>query len=175
MKRYILGVQRGLKSVWGYDVKLLEIGVFNCREEGLMAAIDITFSLQQSKGMVAESHNVLSKEHVTKLYDSSLLDQATPLAFPACMIFGIALITAMCPCSLLLLTIAQVQKNNLWRGASVEILRSYWQPRRCIRKDGGRVDGCQGQASRDVRLEQELCRWKAHVLRIPKTICVFAL
>ena len=75
-----------------------------------MAVLDNKFSLQLSKGIVAESHNVHSKEDVLKLYESSLLDRSTPLGFQARLVFGIALITAMRPCALVHLTIGQVQK-----------------------------------------------------------------
>lgn len=110
MRGYILGLQRAFKYEWGYDLKLLEGDVFNCPAEGLMAVLDNKFSLQQSTGVVAESHNVLSKEDVIKLYESPLLDRDTPLGFQARLVFSVALITAMRPSALVHLTVGQVQK-----------------------------------------------------------------
>lgn len=83
------------------------------------------FSFQQSKGVAPESHNALSKEDVTKLYDSSLLDPATPHGFQARLMFSIALISTMRPYALVNLTLGQVQEiacSGGWPGNFAELL-----------------------------------------------------
>ena len=122
-----------------------------------MAVWDNKFNPQQSKGIVPERHNVLSKEEVLKLYESSLLDRSTPLRFQARLVFGMALITAMCPCMLVHLAIGQVQKITC--GAE-----EVWKIRGVIGRRVGASKTARGGWKAVKDKPQEVCVWNRSCL-----------
>lgn len=75
LKTDILGIQSAFKNDCGYDLKLHEGSIFNCRKEGLMAIIDKNIRGLKSKGFQTDSHNVLSKDDLMKLFRSDFLSK----------------------------------------------------------------------------------------------------
>lgn len=77
--------------------------------------IDNRFSPQQPYGVFTESHNVLSQDHLEKLYESAKLysDKPKPNSFPARLVFDIALVTAIRPSALVNLTTTQFSDLKL--------------------------------------------------------------
>lgn len=157
MRGYILGIQRVFAFQWGYDLKFLEGNVFDCPTKRIMAVLENKLILQQSKGVVAESHNARSKEYFTKVCDSSLLDRATPLEFQARLIFSIASIGSMRSYALVHLTTGNVQNITCGR----ELV---WKNGEIICNRTGESSIAMGGWGAFKDQTQEMCVWKrSHV------------
>lgn len=117
MKSYIYGIYRGFKS-WGYDVDIFHHPIFTCKSNGLIAVLDNKARQLQSTGRHTKSHNVLSREDLMQLYNSTALLKNTPKGFQTRMIFNIGLLTGVRPTELHSIEVTQFQSINL-RGESV--------------------------------------------------------
>lgn len=81
MKSYVLNFQLAFKLERGYNVQLMQGAVFADPEERLVAVMDSNFRKQQKEGFYTRRHNVLTLQHLRKLYLSPSLSKRTPMGF----------------------------------------------------------------------------------------------
>lgn len=120
LKNYVLALQRAFSSIWKYNLRLLQGDVFACANNVLLSVLDNRSPELQAEGHHTNSHNVLSREDVRKLYSSHSMNQKTAKGYLARLFFTILIVTAMRPSALCFLKVSQFSKmevdnNFVWK------------------------------------------------------------
>lgn len=117
-KSYILGVARGFKQSWGYNLDLFKGPVFGNMKDGLSKAVNCRARQIQAKGNHSVSHNVFCKDDIIQLYNSNSLSTNHAQGFLTRTVFSIGLTTGFRPTALGMIEIGQFQKVKI-RGEDV--------------------------------------------------------
>lgn len=79
----------------------------------MFSIIDNKARKQKLVGHHVVSHNILSREHLRRLYEKKSLSKDSPRWFQTSMVFTISILTAMGPNTLATLTASQFRKCNI--------------------------------------------------------------
>ena len=106
------GVLRRLAEL-GYSVNLFSGPIFADLEAGLKVALDKKFSLQQSKGGLRKSHNVLTIGDIEIIFNSEYCNPTNATGFRNRLIFAVGLALGSRPTELWLLDVAQFKREKV--------------------------------------------------------------